>query len=949
MNFKTFLIFTAILCQNLMASNKKPDYQIFKNKNYSVILDSDVKIEKKTLLQKIDKRLWSYKKLFKDSADPFVIRFFLKNNEKSNGFVQGIPFPHTHFYGFGYPLFEHIGKDNWADALIDHEFVHLFQITAHSGRFSFLKNIPVFLILYYPNLITSRFFLEGHATFLESLTGNGGRMFSGLTRAFVLSQIKTKELTYPEVLLSGKHFYSGRHFYLTGAYFQHYLFKKHSLNKINSFFKTTSQNTFQQLFLHSGSSFKKNFGTDFKKEWEDFVSKLKKEAKNLKSSKEKSFLLASSCAELNSDKEEIFFMHSKNGRKRYQILSLNKKSKKLQKTKALLPYGKLFKIDGDFYSRAVKEVASLKIKSSLWKSFFKNKKSYNSKWLISKNKGLELYIDSQNNFLETKLFLNKKLIAKKFTSAILGEDKNVYYFKQTAKGSVLFKNNKALTKIPSWYTKLLYAKNANEIYFISSTKLGSSLFAYKNAKVYQIAESDLILNALPINSSEFLTCELGKDFYEYKIVKVSPKKRLPYFINKSLALKKPILKKDIKIKNSQFKAYNGFLHMRPSLLGFDLSLSSFLDKSSKIPDLDFKLNFQDILLKKNIDISGKFKEKTQSLKISFNEEHLNHKTSFGFKYILNNKAKIKSSYLKKFTKTSDQNNKQSDNKTHTSDMQTSKTHTNKKEDFYKVQSIPENKKVLNAFLNELLKTIEAKSQKLILNLTLYKKIGPYFDFSLSSLNELSLQTKDLTKASSWNFYTGGKVLSFYEENYPLAWKNYRFFENYFLVKYNLKKSQISYIDFSNFLEFMILDRTYIEASYSQVTHKEKTKNESLISFFDSQFLYGDDIFLWLFSKATQSSIKLERFFDFKKNFNSLALSLRDFSLFFKYQNFDIDHKNLQSLKKENSQINEMSVGLSTNASFFSTDFINLSLEAGLSKLNKKPEAFFIRSYLKAKF
>ena len=137
-----------------------------------------------------------------------------------------------------------------------HESSHLYQLNAKRdlsriGHAIFGNNepgnIPVPIdtnpltffpvpFLTHPNVLLPTWLLEGNGVFNESRFGNGGRLFSGASRALFYSLLKANLLDETRLTNNGLYFPFGTEKYIVGGYFSLYLAERFGTLAVNRFF-----------------------------------------------------------------------------------------------------------------------------------------------------------------------------------------------------------------------------------------------------------------------------------------------------------------------------------------------------------------------------------------------------------------------------------------------------------------------------------------------------------------------------------------------------------------------------------------------------------------------------------------------------------------------------------------------------------------------------------------
>ncbi|MBC6415261.1 MAG: hypothetical protein GDA46_02600 [Bdellovibrionales bacterium] len=581
-----------------------------------------------------------YNSLFKEN--PFKKNSYLRTNtiyfsspryqlSRAHVFLDVRPFVHI------YPSREAFFMDvwslfDWTQNSLIHELNHVYQLTqikkwenffwpllsvflAHSEWSTFFRSLN------YKNKFLPSWILEGDAVFSESLYGTGGRLWSGVARAFVFAQIKEDQIPLKRLLKLYKDPFSSLEKYLHGAFFFTYLYSKYDLKTIKNFFYESS--LYLPLDYYGlNSSLKRAFGLDLKTLFQNYKKYYLEKAKKQKSSSQPLLFRSKLFAPLNSDKEDLFFLIS-DAKSPSELIIWNKRENTFKKSKVHLPIGKVFKKKGKYISPGYMRLNSSSVEFTLSEEDFKPILKYNSKYVMDFYGDKALFLDMQSSHLQNALYFGDSFYDSIHSSALVDSKGSVYYFKQDKDKRVLYKNKKPLVELKTYFAYLVEV-NPKAVYFISSTDYGSSLFVYKKDEgIYRLSESDRIVSARQVEKDKFLVIEIGTDHYEYKMISSSKISKKPTFYN-DLFKKKPLFQDsfhEISLSSKKLNSYHSFsnLLLKQMFLQFfpyfsgsikfedplkfnDLSLNTLLSKSIKRfkalysykkyrPEFDFSLNY----------------------------------------------------------------------------------------------------------------------------------------------------------------------------------------------------------------------------------------------------------------------------------------------------------------------------------------------------------------------
>ncbi len=549
-------------------------YLIFEEEQYRIIFDEQYLDSIDEINKKIKIQFDSMSKFKNRTLDePVNIILFSSKSQISNGFATVVPFYTIGMYPTGVLAFDTLSESSWFDGLLEHELNHVFQLS-HSRFPSFWKKIfrlPSFLFAVillpftpYPNMFLPRFVLEGDSILKESLSHDGGRLYSGAARAFVYSQIKHyqhqidwfKKRKILTQQWGNPHF--GKEIYLHGGYLMAMLAEKYSHETIHSFFKVDKKKPkkvevkkIRKLPVEDKLSSK--FGELFSFKYihlfiddilQSYFNHYLSSAVKQKPSTTPVLFESATCSAFNQDKEEILFLTSKDMKSIPVLKRFNKKNREWVNKKIDLPIGKVFKIDNKYYSRSSEVVAPNTIHYSLFSKGLKSDESFESKYVTDLRGDKVLYIDTKNNLTGFKLYLNDKFYSDVYSNALFDKYKNIYYFKQKGSRRVLYRNKKPLFSYSGYYGSLLQIDERGSVYFIGASPYGSSIYEYKAGVIYRVSTSDTVIQAIKINNKEFLACEITPYKYEYKIIPLIKSKEQPVLYKYHFKKHKPLLSKN---------------------------------------------------------------------------------------------------------------------------------------------------------------------------------------------------------------------------------------------------------------------------------------------------------------------------------------------------------------------------------------------------------------------
>ena len=472
----------------------------------------------------VDKKLSS---LFKRKPDFRTGHIFFSSPryQKANAraFFNSIAF--VHIYPSSTPIF----MDLWAffdwsrDTLI-HEMNHTYQLSQNfylDNYYTYLldfvvpasSNISHFV---HRNNALPLWILEGDSVLTESIYGSGGRLWSGFSRAFVLSQIKEDKIDLKRLLNFYTDPFSSLEKYLHGGFFFAYLESRYGLKKVKNFFYE-SMKTIPIGYYGLQWSFRKAFDVDIDHLFESYKKHYRSLARKQRSDPAPVLFTSKAFAPINSDEKSLYFLIS-DLKSPSELVVWNKEKSQFKKRKAYLPMGKVFKRKGKFLSVSNIRTGTNTVEYTLIKEKFKPVPEYNSQYVMDFYQDQALALDMKKSHQGNFLNLGGEFYDKVHSSALIDSEGSVYYFKQKGEKRILYKNKQALVEFFSYFSYPVEVY-PNEVYFIGSTLYGSSLFVYREGQgFYRLSESDRIVSARKIKKNQFLVAEISPSHYEYKLI-----------------------------------------------------------------------------------------------------------------------------------------------------------------------------------------------------------------------------------------------------------------------------------------------------------------------------------------------------------------------------------------------------------------------------------------------
>jgi len=534
--------------------------------------------------------------------DKMSVGIASSHNQIANAFSTQIPFNMQMFYGAGVGYVDYFSTTSWLKTLVVHETAHNFQLnpkenflskTSHTvlgnNPISFLGLLPLFGV---PNLLENSFVLEGNAVMNESRFGNGGRLFSGYALAEVVAMAKAGEIK-PELMYNTTlQFPYGEKAYLVGGFFQQFLVEKYGLEKVNGYFKTFAT---QPLPFFTSAMFKKQYGKSFKVLLKEFVEALKTEHNGFKSTQGECLARSQVFTPLNKNAQEIYTLIG--DRKSVpKVLKFNTQSMMQSIEEGAWRVGELFEINGKYYTQASAKTSPVKVAMGLFnKDGFLRKGFENQVFQGFTQSGKKVYFDVVKSIESPQLYVDGKFYTQSHSSVYIDKE-NLYYFKQEGEKRTLYKNRTALVSFEGHYGFVSDADEAGGVYFIGSSKDGSSVYHVKNGQIERVSSADDIIDFKLLGHQQALVATVDAYGYAYrKITLEQGQSNLPVKIDipQNGVINYPLRDANFQ-SNAKFlksKDYHAIKALKYSSLSQALSYGSYTGFN-----LDLQANFTDPLL-----------------------------------------------------------------------------------------------------------------------------------------------------------------------------------------------------------------------------------------------------------------------------------------------------------------------------------------------------------------
>jgi len=511
------------------------NYFTYEKDNVEIIYSSENITHAKNVA-KIGKKLHaSYENLFDWKLDEkLYVGLISSNNQIANGFSTQWPNNRQINYLGGSMMVDYFSTTSWIDTLIYHETAHNYQINVKGSMFSrglhsLFGNGSVLLPmpLTVPNIAENSFMLEGNAVLNESWHGNGGRLYSGRFKAQTILQAKAGNIIASDVYNSKLTFPYGERYYIQGGFYNLYLAEKYGLKNVNHYFKFHSEDFLWPQFTNA--SMKQAIGIDFEDSLNAFANEYKKLSKNFVEATGKHYFSSQFFNSLSHSKKEICFIINEDGVSQPELVVVNKKKVSADKFQDSWSSGKVIKVDGEYFTQASRNISASKIVQGLFNSDGFVRDETESKVVQGYlSDGRTVYFDVLSSFSQPQLYVGNHFYAQVNSSVIIDSKDNIYYFVQNGKKRILYKNKTPLLSFVGFYSIVSDIDSKGTIYFVANSKLGSTLYRFKNQKVTRASRADNVVEARLMNDNQVLIAAISDKDYYYVFNSLKNIKQTPY-------------------------------------------------------------------------------------------------------------------------------------------------------------------------------------------------------------------------------------------------------------------------------------------------------------------------------------------------------------------------------------------------------------------------------------
>lgn len=455
-------------------------------------------------------------------------------NQIANGFATVVPFLETVHFPTGSELLDQFAEDSFLLALNSHETAHLYQLSAKSRLSSWVRrvlgNTPFILtpfvvpVFVFPNAFLPNFVPEGNAVLNESITGAGGRLWSGEVLAEVLAQIRAGEATTARLINSTLEFPLQEPYHLGGYFFGH-LGEEFGIDRTNQFFVAHAEREFWPFNINK--TFRGHFGKSYTRILHDLKRELGPLADHHQPAQGEVVARVFTRPTFNHDGGSVFFVANPTGRGPNRFFRVHKKDGKIEEQKTGLDLGKVFLVRDQWLSVSAQAISPSEIRYALFdESLFPLPETENQIYQDVRA-GHTLTMDATKSYARNQLLKDGQLLDQAGSSAILDDQGRAYYFRQSGADKILYRDREALFKFQGYYGFPVEVGTEGEIYFIATTTYGSSLFRWHKGTLERVLKADNVVQARCLGPDLFLIAAITAEGYEIQKIRSAPKPGTP--------------------------------------------------------------------------------------------------------------------------------------------------------------------------------------------------------------------------------------------------------------------------------------------------------------------------------------------------------------------------------------------------------------------------------------
>ena len=445
-----------------------------------------------------------------------------QNNQISNAFSTQIPFNAQLHYGAGAGGGGLSATVGWMKMLLIHESAHNFQLNAKENTLSkvshnifganFLTILGFVPLLPLPNYFLGRFLLEGNAVLNESRFGLGGRLYSSAIIAENVLLARGGKLTSERVYNNILEYPYSSQFYHVGGLFQAYLAERYGAKRVNSFYKEHSKS---YLPFMINESFKRYFGEDLETLIDTFRTVLLEKYKGFQTSTGEEMFHGESLQKMQRNGNNIDLLLS-NLRKAPVHKQIDSEGQVIVDTQTTYPQGRMFLIDGKYYTQSTQSLSSKRIIKGLYDENAKLLQGTDSKIIqgVMPDRRL-VYVDVKHSYERWHLYVGKEFYSVVDSEALVMPSGDIYYFKQEGKRRVAYKNHHKLFSYEGYYGTVCDVDAKGRLYFVASSKEGTALYRYDKEGIVRVGKGDDVIDMKLLHHEHILVAVIRDDGIAY--------------------------------------------------------------------------------------------------------------------------------------------------------------------------------------------------------------------------------------------------------------------------------------------------------------------------------------------------------------------------------------------------------------------------------------------------
>ncbi len=594
-------------------------YSIANDTNISYIFPSDSSMDIARVSKIHRQIILNYEKSYGYKLDQRMFTTLASSKDQiANGFSTQFPLNEQVFYGGGVQYVDYFSSVSWLKTLLIHETAHNFQLNpkenvlskiAHKISGNAMVISPLFIPFFTaPNIMESRYILEGNAVLNESLWGNGGRLYSGYALAEVVTQARAGRITPKRVYNYMLEFPYGEKLYLVGGHFQKFLARKFGVDRVNRYFKVYARQPFP---FFSNSVFRRHYGKDFVELTKEFRDSILREHRGFRASKGEVLAYSKIPVPLERSGDKIFTLIS-DKRSAPNLMQIDTASGKVTYTKGSWRAGRVFEKEGRYYTQSSAKTSPGQISMGLF-----DKNGYIKKGTVSKvmqgwlSDGREVYFDVAKSWDQPHLYVGGKFYSV-VNSSVYIDGSDVYYFKQSDKMRYLYKNRQRLFGYKGYYGTVMDVDSVGRVYFVAPSEHGSTVYRVTHGKLERVTSGDDVIGFKYLGSNQAIVQTITADGYQIRQCSIHPVGAKVAVYNLGLPQNRMDDPSDDTVGMMQAKSYFAPMELRFASLSSTSSYTSYDGYS-----LIMSANFTDPLWQNTLKFTMKYQRQRTLLGASY--------------------------------------------------------------------------------------------------------------------------------------------------------------------------------------------------------------------------------------------------------------------------------------------------------------------------------------------